>query len=38
MKIIMSITIQDKAIEGFQREIADIKCGLDNIKERLISK
>jgi len=38
MKIMMSITIQDKAIEQFQREIADIKCGLSNIREKLVSR
>ena len=38
MKVIMAISIQDKAIETFQREIADIKCGLNTIKDRLNSK
>jgi hypothetical protein len=35
MKILMSITLQDKAIEQFQREIADIKCGISNLRERM---
>jgi hypothetical protein len=35
MKIIMSINIQDKAIEQFQREIADIKCGISTLRERM---
>lgn len=38
MKLIMSVSIQDKSIEQFHREIADIKCGLSNIREKLVSK
>ena len=35
VKIIMSISLQDKAIEQFQREIADIKCGINTLREKL---